>query len=167
MTVDSHAHAMAVLAGAIVDLDNAIPAWLESMGDDPPAVAELLDDVRTARTRLHRIEAAVESTVARAMTSKTLELPDGRMVERLGGWSYREWDHARVAGRVAALAVVDTDTGEIGDEATAYRVRDLLVKAARMEWRTTQLRGLGVEYLDCCVREEGRRTVRISPKAGA
>lgn len=166
MTTTFGPGALEMLGDAIADLDQSIPGWLETIGADPVAALLLLDDIRARRTALARVEAGVESCAARLMTGRKETLPDGRVAERNGGSAYKQWDDTRVAGRVAAVAVVDARTGEIGDEATAYRVRDAILRAGRVTWRTRTLKAMGVEFGDCCVREPGRHSISISaPKA--
>jgi hypothetical protein len=139
-------------------------AALESAGAQPDDLADLalaLALVRHARTRLQGIEAALEARLVRLMpddvvTSGRLTLARSRTSAR-----YRAWDHGRLVRRVLPAIAVDRTTGEAGDEPTAQRVAEGLLRLARPVWRVGALAELDVDWYDLAERVPARRTVKV------
>src|SRR5689334_7281690 len=108
MTADPQA--LDRLADAISDLDAALLPLLDS--DDPCLLVDLREQVKAQRVRLAEIEAGLESAAVRRIKGKKLTLPDGRLVEVMGGWD-RKWDHPRLAQEIAKRYAVPPSTGEM------------------------------------------------------
>jgi len=137
---------------------------LDANDRDVKFLVELLADIRASRSRLHGIEAVVESYAARAMTGNRLELP-GLLAERKGGAKRTDWDHMRLAGVVARRYATDVESGEVDPtlaELTEAVSRWLLEFAAIQYWRAGKLREVGIDPDGYATVERGRRTVVIT-----
>jgi len=153
--------ALEMLAGSVEEINRSIPGWVDDIDGDMPALLTLLADLREQRRQLALAEAYAETACARAMPANKFEAP-GLFAERRGGRSRKEWDHPRVAWRVASAAAVSKSTGEMLVDPDRLRaVVDAFVAASTPGWRVTVLREMGVEFDDACVVEAGRRTVTV------
>lgn len=151
------------LRATITGLSLAVPRWVEDMdGDDPAALVLLLDDLRSLRQELASVEAYAESQAARAMTTRKLMLPDGRIAEKYSGKHRKDWRHDLIMGEVWDVAT-EVAAGDLDDSIGAFRT--LVVTAAGLTyWRTSELRRLGIDPDKYCTVEAGRATVRIPSK---
>lgn len=151
------------LRAALRGLSLAVPRWVEDIdGDDPVAMVLLLDDLRSLRQELATVEAYVESQASRAMTTRKLMLPDGRIAERYSGKQRKDWRHDLVMGELWDLAV-EIAAGDLDDAIGAFRT--LVVQVAGLTyWRTGELRRLGIDPDAYCTVEGSRATVRIPAK---
>lgn len=119
-----------------------------------------LRELRALDESLGQFEACIEAAVVR-------EMPDDRVVvgdlvaERVHTSRSGQWDDDEVSRRLVEAVCHDPWTGEIGDTATAARVRSGFMLACRPAWRVTALRSLGVDYKDLVNPLRGRRRVKI------
>lgn len=145
--------AVDMLGEAVVGLDGL--TW------DQAAV--ILERVQAARQTLHRSESAVETYTVKAMrAAKVKQAP----IEGVGLFEVRQskdrrqWDHDALAAAVLDHHLTERADGELPDP---WEVRDwILAAAAPGYWRTTVLRGLGIDPDDYCASQPGRPSVQIT-----
>ena len=124
--------------------------------------ARFLLDVRNLRKELAAIESAIEAKVARVMPTGKIDLPDLH-VERKGGKDRKEWDTPRLVGVIARNyagqnADGDAEVADLAEKA----VRHFLDYASVGYFRTTALRGAGLDPDDFCEATPGRHTVHVT-----
>lgn len=150
------------LRAAIVGLSLAVPRWVEDIdGEDPVPLVLLLDDLRWLRQELASVEAYAESQAARAMTTRHLTLPDGRIAERWPG-SRKHWRNRELLAQLWDAAI-DFAAGDLDEAVGAFR-ESIVAAAGIAYWRVKPLRQAGLDPDDFCDIERGRATVRIPPK---
>lgn len=151
-----------VLRDLLGRLSTAVPDWVEELdGADPLALVLMLDDLRSLRQKLASIESYVEAQTCRVLPTKRFFLPDGRVVERGGGWQRKSWQHGDILSRLWRDAVEES-AGDLDEAAMLLRER-VRVHAGINYWRAS-IRDLGMDPDDFSVRDRQRLTVRISAK---
>ena len=162
-------YAASLLRGAIVLLDEMLPAEAENVG----GLARCLLILRQTKADLAAVERVCEAYLAAAMPEKLVEVQHVGTLERMRGASRRQWDGAGIVQRLMVLAGVDPETGEIYDyfgrgDYGDYgdRIVRLLTECAGLElpshsWRVSELRRLDINPDEFCEVEPGRPTVRI------
>ena len=155
----------------IQDALDLITTGTESLGrevaddtTDPQEAVSRLHRIRAARKALAEVEAYVESHTVPLLDYGKQEVGPW-LVEIRGGAKRNEWDHDRLAWDATRdLALID---GAIEDERAAVvdLVRSRLMNCARLEWRMTPLKELGLNPNDYATVTYGRRTVQVTPLA--
>lgn len=153
------------LTHALKMLSDDVPLVLENDDDPEPAVL-LLNDLRTARMQLQEIENYAQIEAIKRLKYGRNEVA-GFIAEVRGGKDRKEWRTDELAWECVREFTVNKTSGEIdeADAALVGLVRDRLVNCARMEWRTTQLRPLGINPDDWSTSTPGRRTLSLIPAA--
>lgn len=164
------------LTDAVNDLDAQVGALLEACTDPAGTdVAELLDMVRTERTRLYALEQQVEEAAARALlddmtTTDTLRIERHRTTDRKA-WQHADWQRdvrAKVLqahGLKGAQGVLTAD-GEVLEASVLFDLMATLQGAhGSTSPRTTALRALGLDARDYCESSPGRWTVKVTRMA--
>lgn len=164
------------LTDAVTDLETQVDALVEACTDPQGTdVAELLDAVRTERTRLQGLEVLVEGAAAKALledmtTTATLRIERHRTTDR------KAWDHAAWQRDVRAKALqahgmkgaqgVLTADGEVLEASVLFDLMATLQGAhGSTSPKTTTLRALGLDARDYCESSPGRWTVKVTRMA--
>lgn len=165
------------LTDAVTDLDDTLDALLEACTDPAGTdTAELLDAIRTQRTRLYLLEQQAEEACAKALLDD-MTTTDTLRVERHRTTDRKAWDHAgwqrdvrakvlQAAGLKGAQGVLTAD-GEVLPATVLY---DLLSQVESAHGsaapKVTSLRALGLDARDYCETSPGRWSVKVIRLAG-
>lgn len=124
-----------------------------------------------AKERIGFAAAEVALALYRIMPGKIASVEGVGSAEKKSGTTRKAWEHQRIAARLAARVAderrVDLETGEIDETPLppaelAMKVADEIVSCAGVSyWRTTALRGRGLDPADYCEEERGRPSVII------
>lgn len=165
---------------AVEALEQALPGLLEQC-TDPQAtdMAEVLASIRDARVLLARLELDAEVATARAMLGDFAETSTLR-VERTRAAERKTWDHEgwqqdvrrqvlRKHGLQGIAAVVTADGEEVPGAELVQEVAAAMAELQAVHGSTgprlTQLRGVGLDPDDYCVRTPGTWRVKVTRMA--
>jgi hypothetical protein len=110
------------------------------------------------------ISGRIEGALVRAMPHRKMTIEGIGVLEKTTETTRKEWDHPLVASRVANT-VTDTwkhSTGEVLDGDLVAMFLKAFSDAARMEWRVTALRDMGIDPDKYCQTTYGSQKVRIT-----
>lgn len=110
------------------------------------------------------IAGRIEQATVRAMPHRKMVIDGIGTVEKTTETARKEWDHPLVAGQVLRSATDSwaKETGEIVDQELAGKVLDAFMAAARMEWRVTALKDLGINPDNYCETTYGSQKIRVT-----
>ncbi len=143
---------------------------------DLDGLAHGLADLRLAASRLSTFVRLVDGDVSKLNRDRgnNSEIPGLGVLDTRAGTVRTRWESDRLYGRlvdaIAAIAMCDTDTGELtGDPDTAQRMADLLRSTLAaclpitpsMGWRIGGLKAAGIDPNQYRDQERGPDTTRI------
>ena len=127
-------------------------------------LVKLLIQGREMTRVIRDITSRIEQATVRAMPHRKMTLEGIGVVEKTTETTRKEWDHPMVAGQVV-LRATDAwtqETGEIVSNELAGRLLDAMMTAARMEWRVTALKEMGIDPEQYCETTYGSQKVRVT-----
>lgn len=132
-----------------------------------PALAVLLDEVRSVRQALGLRERAIEDLLTDVMFEDTMEVPGLGVVQRRQGKDRKGWDSEGLLSTVIRRSLDPEQTGELPDLPEAVeRIRIGVLAAAPLTastgWRVTALKALDLDPDEWCTTSPGRASVQIT-----
>lgn len=112
---------------------------------DVETLAAIHLDLSHVKRHVSDLAALVEQRLAEVMPEKRLELPGMPIMERRIGTKRTKWDVEKLAPKVAQVALVDPDTGEI--PASPMQAVELVTAAFMGAFPITPSCGVRVTYL--------------------
>lgn len=151
------------------DLLGQLTDDLERLGATAPpsdfeTLARALVACRGFRQLAADIERLLESRVAAAMERPFVTIEGLGTLERKKSKDRKAWDHKRVAAKLLEVAKaerIDGLTGEVLASEGEAAMLTFLACAGVAYWKTTELRGRGIDPDDYCESSPGRETVRV------
>lgn len=137
-----------IVEKATVRFDRAVEGGIDG-------ALEIFEEAKRLVGVARDLQNEAERLLIAAMGDEHVADVDGRIIEVRKSWK-RTWDSPKLASAVAAVVLQGERIPEVDEVVGA------LTRAARMEWRTTELKKLGLKDHDFCTKELGRTTVSVS-----
>jgi hypothetical protein len=150
------------------EIDRYLDMRREDLLDEQCAL--VLAEIKKAIRNMRELEREIETILAERLDNigqKTLSLDSVGIFERKWSSPAKKWDSEAIISKMFQKLpdiprLIDKKTGEIQSDADA--LVSLLAKCARLEWRATPLKELGLdpdEYAEKTT--NGRYTIRFDP----
>ena len=157
--VNSRELDVGLLRMAVESLSQFLPAWLEEIDGELPALYALAD-VREARQALAQVEAELEREAAKRMGSEPVEQPDLYAVKRKSK-DRKEWRWDDLVRSVVSPVAVDPGTGEV--QPGAFEAAHELQECIGFSYaRVGALKARGLAADEFCTSVPGRVSVTVS-----
>lgn len=145
-------------------------AGLDALGtdlaesEDPATIAQAIAQARELIRQIREFSAGLEQRYCE-IAPKVLDVAGVGRVEIKHDTRRSGWESEEILKRIVALARderrYDLDTGEQLEDEFSCLAR-VLGEVARFEWRSTALRGHGIEPDDFCTVQYGRPTMKVA-----
>ena len=151
-----------ILGSCPVEAERCYEVFLADPVDDAATLAEALVAIRSCRSRLSKLDKAIEQELASVAGEKRF------VIDGYGEFTVRrstrrsQWENEALTRKVVALALderrLDDETGEY--EPAHDAVARVLAECARPSWRVTPLRARGIQVDEYCIVEDAIWTVQ-------